>query len=53
MGMERTMKTLAAATLALGLTLGAVSSAFAADDKKCAAGSEWNEATQKCVEKKS
>ncbi len=53
MEMERAMKTIAVTAVAVGLALSAMSSAFAADAKKCAAGMEWDKTTQKCVKKQS
>ncbi|MCH9809466.1 MAG: carbohydrate-binding module family 14 protein [Alphaproteobacteria bacterium] len=45
------MKTLAVVLLATGMALSAVAPSFAGDAKKCAEGTTWDEATQKCVPK--
>ena len=45
------MKLLATSVAVIGLALGAVSPSSASETKKCEAGHEWNNDSQKCEKK--
>ena len=47
------MKTVLATAAVIGLALGALSPVFAADEKKCDVGMEWDKTTQQCIKKQS
>ena len=47
------MKTIVMTAAVVGLALGALSPAFAADQKKCDTGMEWDKVAKTCVKKKS
>lgn len=50
--MEQTMKTIIMTAAIVGVAIGGLSSAYAADQqKKCPAGSQWDAAAKKCVKK--
>ncbi|MGI9524694.1 MAG: hypothetical protein ACR2PG_23945 [Hyphomicrobiaceae bacterium] len=43
------MKTIAMTVAVVGLALGALSPAFAGDEKKCEAGTKWDQTANQCV----
>ncbi|MGI9426538.1 MAG: hypothetical protein ACR2PA_25385 [Hyphomicrobiaceae bacterium] len=47
------MKAIITTAAVVGLALGALSPVFAADQKKCDVGMEWDKTTQQCIKKQS